>query len=184
MKILVTYASRVGSIAIVADKIGETLNRIGETAVVKPMNEVTDVKPYDAVVAGSMIHSERWLPEAISFLHRHQSVLTEMPFAIFTVSMAPEMKEKRWYRAAVMEWIAPVRSLVRPFCEELFSGDLDNTDKPAPEDRLKFKLSSLFGVLQDNPHKKWYDIERWAVTLPVHFNSSNQESRTSPHGQD
>src|SRR5665648_492152 len=117
MKILVTYASRAGSIAIVADKIGETLNRLGETAVVMPMNEVTDVESYYAVVAGSTIQSEGWLPEAIGFLRSHQEMLSEKHFAIFTVSMATEMKEGGWYRAAVMEWTAPVRSLVRPYTE-------------------------------------------------------------------
>ncbi len=40
-KILVTYASRAGSTAGVAEKIGKVLRDFGEVAEVKPMHEVT-----------------------------------------------------------------------------------------------------------------------------------------------
>lgn len=169
MKILVTYTNLTGSIAEVAGKVGETLNRLGENAVVKPMNEVTDVRDYNAVVVGSVVMFYSWMPEAIEFLHRHRKILSKKPFAIFTVSMGMEIKDEGWHRASVMEWTAPVRSLVRPYSEGLFAGNLDITRMPKPGDRLKFKLSALFGVSKDSEHRKWYEIEKWAAGLPCLF---------------
>ncbi len=70
-KILVTYASRAGSTAGVAEKIGKILRDLGEVAEVKPMQEVKELDGYDAVVAGSAIQASKWLPEAMECMYRH-----------------------------------------------------------------------------------------------------------------
>jgi menaquinone-dependent protoporphyrinogen oxidase len=48
-KILVTYASRAGSTAGVAEAIGKTLAENGALVDVIPMNEIKDLSPYQAV---------------------------------------------------------------------------------------------------------------------------------------
>ena len=45
-QILVTYASRAGSTAGVAEAIGKTLAESGARVDVIPMNEVKDLSPY------------------------------------------------------------------------------------------------------------------------------------------
>jgi menaquinone-dependent protoporphyrinogen oxidase len=71
-KILVTYASRNGSTAGVAEAIGRTLAESGAAVEVRPMQDVQDLTPYHAVVAGSAIQRAQWLPEAMQFMQTHQ----------------------------------------------------------------------------------------------------------------
>ncbi len=169
-KILVTYASRAGSTAGVAEKIGKILRDLGEVAEVKPMKEVTDLSDYDAVVAGSPIQASAWLPEAMEFMRRYQAVLSEKPFATFTLCMTLAMKKGVEYRPTISEWIAPVRSLARPVSEGIFAGVLDLKKVPGAGDRLKFKLSILFGVWHEGDFRNWHEIEKWAAGLPELLN--------------
>ena len=52
-KILVAYASQTGSTAGVAEAIGKSLAESGEHVEVRPMQDVKDLAPYHAVVAGN-----------------------------------------------------------------------------------------------------------------------------------
>src|SRR5512139_3569288 len=90
-KILVTYASRAGSTAGVAEAIGKTLSEKGAQVDVIPMADVKDLSPYEAVVAGSAIRAAKWLPEAVRFIQTHRSTLAQKPFAMFTVCITLAM---------------------------------------------------------------------------------------------
>jgi menaquinone-dependent protoporphyrinogen oxidase len=96
MTILVTYASRSGSTAGIAEEIGHVLTQQGILVDVRPMQEVNDITAYQAVVAGSAIRQEQWLPEAIHFIETHQRELAEKPVATFLVCMAlaPEKQQR------------------------------------------------------------------------------------------
>ena len=58
-KILVTYASRTGTTAGVAEAIGKTLAESGAEVDVRAVADVKDLTPYDAVVAGSAIQGKQ-----------------------------------------------------------------------------------------------------------------------------
>ena len=92
-KILVAYASRTGTTAGVAEAIGKTLAESGALVDVRPMAEVKDLTPYQAVVAGSAIQGKQWLPEAMQFMQTHQAALRQRPFAAFLVCMTLAMKK-------------------------------------------------------------------------------------------
>lgn len=164
-KILVTYASRTGTTAGVAEAIGRTLAEKGAEVDVVPMQEVKDVTLYRAVVAGSAIQSQQWLPEAMQFMRTHQAALKQKPFAMFSVCMTLAMKEGEKYRPQVAEWLAPVRALVRPVSEGLFAGALDIRKIPSFSDRLKFKISVATGVWSEGDHRDWEAINAWANDL-------------------
>ncbi len=170
-KILVTYASRFGATAGVAEAIGKTLAERGAQVDVLPMKEVQDLTAYQAVVAGSAINGGAWLPDAMTFLRERQTELRSKPLAVFQVCMTLAMKNGEQYRSHVATWLEPVRSLVRPLSEGLFAGTLDISKIPSWSDRLKFRLSVLFGVWQEGDHRDWKTIHEWAdglVPLLIH----------------
>jgi len=165
-KILVTYASRTGSTVGVAEAIGKSLSEGGAQVDVLPMQEVRDLTPYQAVVAGSAVQNKQWLPEAMQFIQSHQAELARKPFAAFWVCMTLAMRNGETYRPFVAEFLAPVRALVKPVSEGLFAGVLDISEAPSFGDRLKFRLSVLFGVWSQGDHRDWNAIRIWAQSLP------------------
>lgn len=164
-KVLVTYASRFGSTEGVAKSIGKILSENGMMVDVLPMREVNNLSTYQAVVAGSAINSGAWLPEAMQFMQAHRSELAQKPFAAFLVCMTLTMKNGEQYRSHVSSWLNPVRALVRPVSEGLFAGGLDIHKIPSFSDRLKFRLSVLFGVWKEGDHRNWNAIRQWAMEL-------------------
>lgn len=164
-KILVTYASRGGTTAGVAEAIGQTLAESGARVEVLPMRDVKDLSPYRAVVAGSAIQRAQWLPEAIQFVQEHRTELARKPFAAFLVCITLSMKNSEQYRDGVAEWLRPVRSLVRPVSEGMFAGALDLAKVPSFSDRLKFRVSVASGVMSEGDHRDWGAIRGWAESL-------------------
>ncbi len=165
-KILVTYASRAGSTAGVAEAICQALTDSGAQVEVRPMKDVIDLTPYQAVVAGSAIQRGQWLPEAMQFIRTHRAALAQKPFAAFLVCMTLAMpRADGTYREHVATWLEPMRALVKPVSEGLFAGALDIRKVPSFRDRLKFRLSVAFGVWSEGDHRDWSAIRAWAADL-------------------
>jgi menaquinone-dependent protoporphyrinogen oxidase len=163
--VLVTYATCTGSTMGVAQEIGKTLSNGGLQIDVRPMNEVKDITPYQAVVAGSAIQNKQWLPEAMDFMRIHQAELGKRPFAAFLVCMTLAMKNADQYRGFVSDFLQPVRVVVKPVSEGLFAGALDISKVPSASNRFKFRLSVMFGVWSEGDHRDWVAIRSWAESL-------------------
>jgi menaquinone-dependent protoporphyrinogen oxidase len=170
-KILVTYATCTGSTRGVAEAIGKTLSEGGAEVDVLPMRDVKDLALYRAVVVGSAIQGKLWLPEAMQFVQSHRLELARKPFAAFLVCMTLAMRNGESYRHFVVDFLAPVRALVKPISEGLFAGALDISKVPTFRDRLMFRLSVLFGVWKEGDHRDWNAIRSWAETLRPLLNS-------------
>jgi menaquinone-dependent protoporphyrinogen oxidase len=164
-KILVTYASRTGSTAGVAEAIGKTLAEQGLQVDVLPMSQVKDLSPYRAVVAGSAIRGARWLPEAMQFVQTHPAELASKPFAAFLVCMTLAMVSAEEYRSHVSSMLQPVRALVTPVSEGLFAGILDIGKVPSLSAKIKFRLSVMMRVWTEGDHRDWDAIHAWAKEL-------------------
>ena len=164
-KILVTYASRTGSTAEIAEAIGKTLVEGGADVDVLPMQEVKDLAPYRAVVAGSAIRGNKWLPEATQFVRTHQAALACKPFATFTVCITLAMPGADRYREAVRAWLAPVRALVKPVSEGLFAGRLDFSKLPFSLKKLQFHFAVALGIFPKDDRRDWQAIQGWAESL-------------------
>jgi menaquinone-dependent protoporphyrinogen oxidase len=164
-RILVAHASRTGSTAGVAEAIGKSLVESGAQVEVLPMQDVRDLAPYRAVVAGSAIRGNKWLPEAMQFVQAHQATLAQKPFATFLVCMTLAMPNGDKYREHVAGFLQPVRALVKPVSEGLFAGVLDISKISSLGDRLKFRLSVIFGVWSEGDHRDWNAIRAWAESI-------------------
>ncbi len=166
--ILVTYASRLGSTAGVAEAIAKTLTERGVQVEVRPMSDVTDLSPYRAVIAGSAIRGGQWLPEAMQFMRVHRAALAQKRFAAFLVCMTlamPRVNDE--YRRTVAGWLSPVRVLVQPVSEGYFAGVLNINHIESFFDRVKFRISVALGVWQEGDHRDWAAIQAWAAKLAV-----------------
>jgi menaquinone-dependent protoporphyrinogen oxidase len=165
-KVLVTYASQAGSTRGVAEAIGQTLAQSGAAVDVLPMTEISDVSVYDAVLAGSAIHGQKWLPEAMQFLQRNKAALARVPFAAFMVCITLSMPNADQYREGLKSWMAPVRELVRPVSEGYFAGALDFSKLPFSLNVLSMRLVALLGVWKQGDHRDLSAIHAWAGGLP------------------
>ena len=164
-KILVTYASRTGTTAGVADAIGKALTDNGLDVDIVPMKDVKNLDLYSAVVAGSAIQAAKWLPEAIDFLEKNREIISRRKFAAFMVCMTLAMPSAEKYRQGVSEWMEPVRRIIKPVKEGLFAGSLHIAKIPSFSDRLKFRVSLWTGVWKAGDHRDWDAIRRWADEL-------------------
>ncbi len=160
-KILVTYATRAGSTVDVAKMIGETLNATGASVDVRPVKNVTTLQGYNAVVIGSAIRMGHWLPEAVDFVKKNQSQLTQLPTIIFTVHLL-NLDDDDKSRAAREAYIAPVRQLLTPKGEVFFAGKMDFS-------KLSFLDRTIAKMVggSERDLRNWDAIRGWAQGLPA-----------------
>lgn len=170
MNILVAYASRSGSTTEIAQAIGETLTQRGIAVDVLPMTQVDHLSPYTAVIAGSAVWQQRWLPEAMHFLETHRRELTQKPVATFLVCMALATKNPSRYQhglRAAFAWMAPARNLVHPVSEGYFAGVLELKKINALHFRIALGMMVRLGLFTEGDHRDWDAIGKWADALPT-----------------
>lgn len=159
LPVLVTYATRSGSTAGVAERIAAELKARGVAAEVRPVKEAGDPAGYRAVVLGSPVRAGRLMPEALKFVQRHQAALAQRPFAAFAVCLAMSDPTEA-NCATALGYLEPVRSLVKPAAEAAFAGAYD----PA---RASFLERQIMKMVKARPgdFRNWAEIDAWAAKL-------------------
>ena len=104
-RVLVTYGSKRGGTAEIAEWIGEALRAAGVAAEVAPAGSVTDVSPYDAFVIGGALYAVRWHKAARRFARRYRDTLAGRPVWLFSSGPLD--------RSAQDRDIPPVRGVTR-----------------------------------------------------------------------
>ncbi len=158
-KILVAYATRAGSTAQIADKIGQVLAAQGVAVDVMPLKNVSIINSYHAVVLGSAVRIGGWLPEAVKFVEKNKDELSQMPTAFFAVHLL-NLGNDEASRQARLAYLDSVRKLVKPNQEAFFAGVGDWK-------RVSF-LEGLMGKMVKAPEadlRDWEAIRSWAEAL-------------------
>lgn len=162
MHVLVTYATADGSTAGVAQRIADRLADRGHEAEVHTVDEVGStggVEPYDAVVIGSAVHDQAWLPAATAFVHDHATPLARRPVWVFSVGMVDAFPRlfRRGADAEEAKLVAALGDDLSPAGDHLFSGVVEPGQFPAAG-RAVFRL---LGVHYGD-HRDWAAIDEWA----------------------
>ena len=125
-RVLVAYASKHGATAEIAEKIEQTLRQAGLQADGLPVNRVSDLKPYQAVVMGSAVYMGQWRKEVVNFLKTNEKLLTERPVWLFASGPMgkgdPVQLTKGW---RFPKSIRPIIDRIRTRDIALFHGMLD-----------------------------------------------------------
>jgi menaquinone-dependent protoporphyrinogen oxidase len=164
-KILVAYASKYGSTAEVAQKVGQVLSHPGITVDVCPVNKVSHLKSYDAVVLGTAIRMFKPLAAMRSFVFWNKGRLASKPTAIFSVGLAMS-EDTPQNRTEATKYILPLAvNLTNNKSLAMFGGKLDYQTLPAFFRNIFSKDTS--GKMAEGDHRDWNAIQAWAETLPA-----------------
>jgi menaquinone-dependent protoporphyrinogen oxidase len=160
-KILIAYASKLGSTGEVAQAIGKELAARGNVVDVKLAGEVREISSYGTVLLGSAVRMGRWLSEAVDFLEQNVQSLASKSVSYFTVCMT--MYEDTPENRARAQTITNAAHAIRePAAEGFFGGRMDYGNLSFMEQAILRAKKTPEGDFRD-----WDAIRAWAKELPI-----------------
>jgi menaquinone-dependent protoporphyrinogen oxidase len=84
VRVLVAYASKLGSTAEISRTIAAVVGSVGHIAEAKSVREVRSLEGYDAVILGSALYAAHWQRDANKFIDRHREALAARPVWLFS----------------------------------------------------------------------------------------------------
>lgn len=158
--ILVAYATRYGSTKEVAESVANTLQQAGFPVSMTPLREVRSLDGVDAVIMGAPLQMFHWHPDALNFLNRFKTQVSNLPVAVFALGPF-HVEESEFAQArtqlgdelAKYPWFSPLDVII-------FGGKYD----PA---RLAFPMN-MFPALKQMPAvniRDWEVIRGWAQRM-------------------
>jgi menaquinone-dependent protoporphyrinogen oxidase len=153
-RVLVAFATKMGSTRGIADAVGEELLGHGLAVDVRNVREVSSLGDYQAVVLGSAVYLGRWRPEATRFVRQHTAELAKCRVWLFESGWigekptAPPSTSGGLKRAQQAGAAAPI----------VFGGCLDPKLATGPIDRIVAKRRS-------GDYRDWEEIRAWAATI-------------------
>ena len=160
-QVLVTYATKYGGTAEIAEKIGQVLREAGLRADVLPAERVSDLTSYKAVVLGSAVYVGKWRKEAMKFLQVSEEALADRRVWLFSSGPTgegdPVELMKGWRFPAALQ---PIADRIQPHDIAVFHGVVDE-EKLNLIQRWVIKL--VKAPLGDS--RDWDAITSWATAI-------------------
>ena len=166
-RILVAYASKYGSTAEIANKIGGVLREAGLSVNVMPAAQVFDLTQFSAVVLGSAVYDKRWRKEAVTFLEENEASLAKMPVWLF--SSGPIGKDDPVTLMNGWRFPAALESCVyriQPRAITLFHGAINMDKLNFAEKQIVKEFKAPVGDYRD-----WAVITSWASDIATALKS-------------
>ena len=157
-RVLVTFASKMGSTQEIAEAIGHELQARGMQVTVAPCTDDVGPEGFDGVVIGSAIYTRRWVKAATKYLKRHAHRLAYQRTWLFHSGPCGEGARDEQVQApkAVERVIVPL-GLSAPVT---FGGRLDLDQAIGPVSRWMGAEGPLSGDFRD-----WDRIRAWAFEI-------------------
>jgi len=160
-QILVAYATKYGATAEIAEKIGQVLREAGLRTDVLPVDRVSDLSPYQAVVLGSAVYIGKWRKEAVKFLKANEKALAERQVWLFSSGPtgegdAVELGEGWRFPKSLQ----PIADRIRPRDIAVFHGALDVGKLNLIE---RWMIKNVKAPLDD--FRDWEAITSWADNI-------------------
>ena len=167
MTILVAYATRHGATAGIAERIAATLTESGQPAEARPVEEVTSVDGYDAVVLGGAAYMFHWLKPAVKFARKHRAVLAARPVWLFSSGpLGTDLVDKDGkdvLQATRPKEFDQLTDLLRPRGEQIFFGAYDPDAKPiGMGEHIVRQMPATRDTMPAGDFRDWAAIDTWA----------------------
>lgn len=157
-RVLVAYATKRGSTAEIAEKIGEVLKKRQMQVDVLPARKVADLSPYKTAILGTAVYIGLWRREAVKFLKTFADELAKMPLRIFlsgpTGAGDPLELLGDW---CFPESLRPVIEQVKPVEVTCFGGRIES-GKMNPFEKMIIKKNGA----EIGDFRNWESIASWA----------------------
>lgn len=181
MRVLVAYATRHGATAGIAERVAATLSAAGLSAECRPVEDVEDVEPYDAVVLGGAAYMFHWLKPAVKFSRRHRKALAARPVWLFSSGpLGTDLVDKDGKN--VLETTRPrefdeLTKMLHPRGEQVFFGAY-NPDAPAVGlgERFVQHMPAARDAIPEGDFRDWPAIDAWAAQIATELGAGDQES--------
>ena len=160
-RILVAYASKKGSTAGIARAVARELESAGMTVDVIPLESVTSLGAYDALVLGTPVYAGKFLADIPAFASRFSERIARIPVAGFVTGIAPV-----WPEAgdpdAITEKFVQAMAPGKPVAVTMFAGKFD----PREHGILVRSLGKVMKIPAGD-FRDWGSISAWARELPA-----------------
>jgi len=164
MTVLVTYASRYGATAGIAEQIAATLTAAGHAAQARPVDKA-DLAGAEAVVVGSAVYFGSWLKPATAFVDQHRAALAGRPVWLFSSGPLPGAVQPGGADAnPTPKGIAELQAALGARGHQVFDGALDPS-KLSLRDRMVRALPAGRALMPEVDGRDWAAIEEWARSI-------------------
>jgi menaquinone-dependent protoporphyrinogen oxidase len=160
-KILVTYATRKGSTAEIAEAIGRELEAAGNAVQVHGMKGISSIEGFRGIVIGSPVYMAQIEKDVADFVSRFAKDLPGIPVAAFAVGIAP-VNPRVGSVGEVLEKLRAALGPVKPVAVTMFAGRLELARMSFVERTMTGLMKVLTGDFRD-----WDAIREWARELPA-----------------
>jgi menaquinone-dependent protoporphyrinogen oxidase len=170
MKILVAFASKHGSTKGIADFIGEKIREKGLQVDVLDIDQVKNLRDYDAFVIGSAVYMFHWMKEATKFVSRNKSILSTRPVWLFssgpTGTNQKDAKGRDLLDPNVSgpKELEELREKLQFRDHRIFFGAFDPKDLDFFS-RQFFKSASIRDATPIGDFRDWKEIEAWVAGI-------------------